>query len=80
LWRAFAPSFQNRRSTAAGQAWIAPPEYVVPRKLEFLREGGQDKHVCDIRFILAARSGFTSAWSASRGNAAKLAEWALFSV
>jgi hypothetical protein len=35
-------------------AWIAPPEYVVLRKLEFLRESGQDKHVRDIRFILAA--------------------------
>lgn len=31
-----------------------PPEYVVLRKLEFLREGGQDKHVRDIHFILAA--------------------------
>lgn len=37
-----------------GGAWIAPPEYVVLRKLEYLREGGQDKHVRDIRFVLAA--------------------------
>ncbi len=36
-----------------GGAWIAPPEYVILRKLEYLREGGQDKHVRDIRFILA---------------------------
>lgn len=35
-------------------AWIAPPEYVILRKLEFLREGGSDKHVRDIRYILAA--------------------------
>ena len=35
-------------------AWIAPPEYVILRKLEFLREGGSDKHLRDIRFILAA--------------------------
>jgi len=27
---------------------------VVLRKLEYLREGGQDKHARDIRFILAA--------------------------
>ena len=27
---------------------------MVLRKLEFLREGGQDKHVRDVRFILAA--------------------------
>ena len=33
---------------------IAPPEYVVLRKLEFLREGGQDKHVRDVRFVRAA--------------------------
>lgn len=34
-------------------AWIAPPEYVIVRKLEYLREAGQDKHVRDIRFMLA---------------------------
>jgi hypothetical protein len=27
---------------------------VVLRKLEYLREGGSDKHVRDIRFVLAA--------------------------
>jgi len=27
---------------------------VILRKLEYLREGGQDKHVRDIRFILVA--------------------------
>lgn len=31
---------------------VAPPEYVIVRKLEFLREGGSDKHVRDIRSIL----------------------------
>jgi elongation factor P hydroxylase len=36
--------------------WVAPPEYVIVRKLEFLREGHSDKHVRDIRFILAATS------------------------
>jgi hypothetical protein len=30
------------------------PEYVILRKLEFLRDGGSDKHVRDIRFIRAA--------------------------
>ena len=34
--------------------YYVPPEYVILRKLEYLREGGQDKHVRDIRFILAA--------------------------
>lgn len=45
----------RRRISVAGSAlWIAPPEYVIVRKLEYLREGGQDKHVRDIRFMLAA--------------------------
>ena len=49
-------ALEHRRwiSLEGGETWIAPPEYVVLRKLEFLREGGQDKHVRDIRFILAA--------------------------
>lgn len=32
---------------------VAPPEYVVLRKLEFFREGGSRKHVDDIQAILA---------------------------
>ena len=32
--------------------WVAPPEYVVLRKLEFFREGGSDKHLKDIAGIL----------------------------
>jgi hypothetical protein len=31
---------------------IAPPEYVIVRKLEFYREGGSPKHVTDIRHML----------------------------
>ena len=34
---------------------IAPPEYVVVRKLAFFREGGSTKHVRDVRALLAAR-------------------------
>jgi hypothetical protein len=33
---------------------LAPPEYVILRKLEFLREGGSEKHLRDIRSMLAA--------------------------
>lgn len=33
-------------------AAIAPPEYVILRKLEFYREGGSAKHASDIRAIL----------------------------
>jgi len=31
---------------------VAPPEYVIARKLEFFREGGSDKHLRDIRSML----------------------------
>jgi hypothetical protein len=49
-------ALEHRRRIGLGEsgAWIAPPEYVILRKLEYLREGGQDKHVRDIRFMLAA--------------------------
>lgn len=33
---------------------VAPPEYVIVRKLEYFREGGSEKHLRDIRSILAA--------------------------
>ena len=32
---------------------VAPPEYVILRKLEYFREGGSEKHLRDIRSILA---------------------------
>ena len=32
---------------------LAPPEYVIVRKLEYFREGGSDKHLRDIRSMLA---------------------------
>jgi hypothetical protein len=34
------------------QLWVAPPEYVILRKLEDYREGGSQKHAEDIRGIL----------------------------
>lgn len=51
---AWALAHRRRISLGESGAWIAPPEYVILRKLEFLREGGQDKHARDIRFMLAA--------------------------
>ena len=30
------------------QIWVAPPEYVILRKLEYYREGKSDKHLNDI--------------------------------
>jgi hypothetical protein len=32
---------------------VAPPEYVVVRKLEYFREGGSEKHLRDIRAMMA---------------------------
>ena len=51
---AWALDHRRRIDLEGSGAWIAPPEYVILRKLEFLREGGSDKHLRDIRFILAA--------------------------
>jgi hypothetical protein len=48
-------AFEHRREiTVHGtRVWIAPPEYIIVGKLEFFREGGSDKHLRDIRGILA---------------------------
>ena len=35
---------------------LAPPEYVIVRKLEYFREGGSEKHLRDIRAILNVSS------------------------
>lgn len=44
----------GRRRRAADDAfWVAPPEYVIVRKLAWYREGGSQKHLRDIRGILA---------------------------
>jgi len=47
-------AFRNKRSAVfAGETLVlAPPEYVIVRKLEYFREGGSDKHLRDIRSIL----------------------------
>jgi hypothetical protein len=42
-----------RRLAVAGAPFVvAPPEYVIVRKLEFYREGGSEKHLRDIRSVL----------------------------
>ncbi len=46
---------------------VAPPEYVIVRKLEYYREGGSEKHLRDIRSMLAA--------SADLLDIATLDEW-----
>ncbi len=44
----------RRRIEAAADCgiWVAPPEYVIIRKLEYYREGRSDKHIHDIRGML----------------------------
>lgn len=47
-------AFENRREIPfhAETLWIAPPEYVILRKLEYYREGGSDKHLNDIKTMI----------------------------
>ncbi|TMQ02349.1 MAG: hypothetical protein E6J91_52415 [Deltaproteobacteria bacterium] len=57
---------------------VAPVEYVILRKLEYFREGGSEKHVRDIRGMLAIAAAqidrpFLEQWIGRRGLAA---EWA----
>jgi hypothetical protein len=62
--------------------WVAPPEYVILRKLQYFREGGSSKHPADIRGILATtavdldavnvwadRLGLTDLWVEIRSRA-----------
>ena len=46
---------------------VAPPEYVIVRKLEYFREGGSEKHLRDIRSMLNV--------SADEIDRTALAEW-----
>ena len=47
-------AFRNKRPVIyEGETLVlAPPEYVIVRKLEYFREDGSDKHLRDIRGIL----------------------------
>ena len=47
-------ALERRRPIAVSneEVWIAPPEYVVLRKLEYFRDSGSDRHLRDIRAML----------------------------
>lgn len=50
-------ALQHRRRITLSdnvQTWVAPPEYVILRKLEYFRESDNTKHLRDIRFMLEA--------------------------
>ena len=48
-------AFRNARvfPISGNEIRIAPPEYVIVRKLEYYREGGSEKHLRDIRAMLS---------------------------
>ncbi|MFQ5739496.1 MAG: hypothetical protein ACE5JX_10840 [Acidobacteriota bacterium] len=50
---------RRRRVDLSGDAglWVAPPEYVIVRKLEYYREGRSEKHLRDIRGLLETSGG-----------------------
>jgi hypothetical protein len=72
----------RRQFQLEGEAvMLAPPEYVIVRKLEYYREGGSEKHLRDIRSMIAVlgaeldRSALKE-WIQRRGLQA---EWRLVS-
>ena len=62
-------AFRNTRRYTVGEldVRVAPPEYVITRKLEFYREGGSPKHLRDIRSMLSLSSELI--------DSATLADW-----
>jgi hypothetical protein len=62
-------AFRGKREVAfeGEKIILAPPEYVIVRKLEYFREGRSEKHLRDIRAILAV--------SGEELNRAAMKEW-----
>lgn len=52
-------AFRHARSYSigGGDISLAPPEYVIVRKLQYFREGRSEKHLRDIRAMLAVSGG-----------------------
>ncbi len=58
--------------------WIAPPEYVILRKIEYFREGRSEKHLADIKGMFEISGGMIQRqvlldWAAKRNTLAELA-------
>ena len=48
---------ERKRFDMSGDAiWLAPPEYVIVRKLEYYKDGGSDKHLRDINIMMEVSS------------------------
>ena len=43
---------RKRMKIEGDSMWVAPPEYVILRKLEYYREGGSEKHLKDIASMM----------------------------
>ena len=52
----WALSRRRKITIETEQAWVAPPEYVIIRKLQYYREGGSEKHLKDIAGMVALSS------------------------
>ena len=69
----------NCRALSIGgeDVWLAPPEYVILRKLEYYREGGSEKHLRDIAGMLElSRNDIDFAFLESKIDAMSLKkEW-----
>jgi hypothetical protein len=52
----WALSHRRQINMESEQVWVAPPEYVMIRKLQFYREGGSEKHLRDIAGMVAVSS------------------------
>jgi len=69
---------RRRRMEVEGEAfWVAPPEYVILRKLQYFKEGGSDKHVSDILGMLEISFGDidTRKIKEKAGELELLSEW-----
>jgi hypothetical protein len=50
--QAWGMARRRRIDLPGGALWVAPPEYIILRKLEFYQEGGSEKHRLDIQGML----------------------------
>ena len=66
-FNAWAFRLRRRARFERETVMLAPPEYVIVRKLEYYREGGSEKHLRDIRSMLAI--------SGEQLDRAALTEW-----
>lgn len=66
---------RRREAVAAGRKlWVAAPEVIILHKLLFFREGGGEKHLRDIRAILAADEPLDRPWIAAEARRAGMDE------